>query len=114
MIDFGSNPTIIEYAIYASDSNNEQARYPQEDYFMFVYGDLDEIINEMNLDSSEANVDLKDVRGMVIELNGSICFDAGKATLKPKLKEFLDGEVFDEMIEALILISQEESLKDFN
>tara|TARA_B100001939_G_scaffold296949_1_gene271154 strand:- start:546 stop:1619 length:1074 start_codon:yes stop_codon:yes gene_type:complete len=31
-----------------------------------------------------------------------------------KLKEFLDGEVFDEMIEALILISQEESLKDFN
>ena len=31
-----------------------------------------------------------------------------------KLQEFLDGEVFDEMIEALILISQEESLKDFN
>ncbi len=31
-----------------------------------------------------------------------------------KLKEFLDGEVFDEMIEALILISQEERLKDFN
>ena len=43
VIDFGSNPTIIEYAIYASDSNNEQARYPQENYFMFVYGDLDEI-----------------------------------------------------------------------
>ena len=31
-----------------------------------------------------------------------------------KLQEFLDGEVFDEMIEALILISQEERLKDFN
>ena len=31
-----------------------------------------------------------------------------------KLEEFLEGEVFDEMIEALILMSQEESLKNLN
>ena len=58
-----------------------------------MYGDLAEIIEEMELDSSEANVDLKDVRGLAIELNGSICFDPGKAVLKPKLLEFLDSAV---------------------
>ena len=58
-----------------------------------MHGDLAEIIEEMELDSSEATVDIKDVRGMVIELNGSICFDAGKASLKPKLLEFLDAAV---------------------
>ncbi len=58
-----------------------------------IHGDLAEIIEEMELDSSEATVDVKDVRGMVIELNGSICFDPGKATLKPKLLEFLDAAV---------------------
>jgi chemotaxis protein MotB len=58
-----------------------------------IHGDLAEIIEEMELDSSEATVDIKDVRGMVIELNGSICFDPGKATLKPKLLEFLDAAV---------------------
>ena len=31
-----------------------------------------------------------------------------------KLEEFLEGEIFDEMIEALILRSQEENLKIFN
>jgi len=58
-----------------------------------MHGDLAEIIEEMELDSSEANVDLKDVRGLAIELNGSICFDPGKAVLKPKLLEFLDSAV---------------------
>jgi hypothetical protein len=58
-----------------------------------MHGDLAEIIEEMELDSSEATVDTKDVNGMVIELNGSICFDAGKASLKPKLLEFLDAAV---------------------
>ena len=42
-IDLGANPTILEYAIYASDSNDEQARYPQDGYIMFTYGDLEEI-----------------------------------------------------------------------
>ena len=55
-----------------------------------IHGDLAEIIEEMELDSSQATVDVKDVRGMVVELNGSICFDPGKATMKSELMEFLD------------------------
>jgi len=58
-----------------------------------MYGDLDEIIEEMEFDSSEAKVDLKDVRGLAIELNGNICFDMLKADLKPKLKSFLDATI---------------------
>ncbi|MBC8256646.1 MAG: OmpA family protein [Candidatus Marinimicrobia bacterium] len=58
-----------------------------------IHGDLAEIIEEMELDSSEAKMDPKDVRGMVIELNGDICFDALSADMKPKLKQFLDAAV---------------------
>ena len=58
-----------------------------------IHGDLAEIIEEMDLDSSEVTVDVKDVRGMVVELNGDICFDISKATLKPKLMKFLDAAV---------------------
>ena len=42
-IDFGDSPTVLEYAIYAEDSNNEYARYPEEGYLMFTYGDLDDL-----------------------------------------------------------------------
>ena len=58
-----------------------------------IYGDLAEIIEEMELDSSEAKVDRRDPRGTVIELNGVICFGAGEATMKDKLKTFLDAAV---------------------
>jgi chemotaxis protein MotB len=58
-----------------------------------IHGELAEIIEEMELDSSEAKVDYLDPRGMVIELNGNICFDVGKAALKDKLKTFLDAAV---------------------
>ena len=56
-----------------------------------IHGDLAEIIEEMELDSSEATVDIKDVRGMVIELNGKICFETLSAEMKPQLKKFLDA-----------------------
>ena len=42
-IDLGSIPTVLEYAIYANNSNNQQARYPEDGYFMFTYGDLEEL-----------------------------------------------------------------------
>ncbi|RMZ49571.1 hypothetical protein EB821_01555 [Candidatus Marinimicrobia bacterium PRS2] len=58
-----------------------------------IYGDLAEIIEEMELDSSDAKVDRKDPRGTVIELNGNICFGAGEATMKDELKTFLDAAV---------------------
>ena len=58
-----------------------------------IHGDLAEIIEEMELDSSEARVDRRDPRGTVIELNGNICFDAGVATMKDDLKAFLDAAV---------------------
>ena len=58
-----------------------------------IHGDVAEIIEEMELDSSEANIDLKDVRGLAIELNGDICFGVGSALLKPELKDFLDAAV---------------------
>jgi len=58
-----------------------------------IHGDVAEIIEEMELDSSEANIDLKDVRGLAIELNGDICFGVGSALLKPELKDFLDSAV---------------------
>ena len=56
-----------------------------------IHGDLAEIIEEMELDSSEATVDIKDVRGMVIELNGKICFETLSAEMMPQLKQFLDA-----------------------
>ena len=56
-----------------------------------IHGDLAEIIEDMELDSSEAAVDIKDVRGMVIELNGKICFETLSAEMQPQLKKFLDA-----------------------
>ena len=58
-----------------------------------IHGDLDEIIEEMELDSSQAKVEMKDPRGTVIELNGNVCFDAGEASMKDQLKEFLDAAI---------------------
>ena len=54
-----------------------------------IHGDLDEIIEEMKLDSSQAKVEMKDPRGTVIELNGNVCFDAGEASMKDQLKELV-------------------------
>ena len=67
---------------------NEAPPKPHE-----IHGDLAEIIEDMELDSSEAKVEMKDPRGTVIELNGNICFDAGEATMKKELKEFLDAAI---------------------
>ena len=58
-----------------------------------IHGDLAEIIDEMELDSSQAKVEMKDPRGTVIELNGNICFDAGEAAMKDELKTFLSAAV---------------------
>ena len=58
-----------------------------------IHGDLAEIIEEMELDSSQAKVEMKDPRGTVIELNGNVCFDAGEAAMKDELKAFLDAAV---------------------
>ena len=58
-----------------------------------IHGELAEIIEEMELDSSEAKVEMKDPRGTVIELNGNICFDAGEAAMKDELKTFLSAAV---------------------
>jgi len=58
-----------------------------------IHGDLAEIIEEMELDSSQAKVEMKDPRGTVVELNGNVCFDAGEAAMKEELKGFLDAAV---------------------
>ena len=58
-----------------------------------IHGELDEIIEEMELDSSEAKVEMKDPRGTVVELNGNVCFDVGEAVIKEELKGFLDAAV---------------------
>ena len=58
-----------------------------------IHGDLAEIIEEMELDSSQAKVEMKDPRGTVVELNGNVCFDAGEAAMKKELKGFLDAAV---------------------
>tara|TARA_Y100000588_G_C14211080_1_gene906689 strand:- start:104 stop:1117 length:1014 start_codon:yes stop_codon:yes gene_type:complete len=69
----------------------EEIKPPPKKYE--IHGELAEIIEEMELDSSEAKMDPKDVRGMVIELNGDICFDVLSADMKPQLKQFLDAAV---------------------
>ena len=69
-------------------AENEPPPKPHE-----ISGELDEIIKAMELDSSEAKIDFLDPRGMVIELNGNICFDPGKATMKDELKTFLSAAV---------------------
>ena len=58
-----------------------------------IHGELAEIIEEMELDSSQAKVEMRDPRGTVIELNGNICFDAGEAAMKDELKTFLSAAV---------------------
>jgi len=58
-----------------------------------IHGELAEIIEEMELDSSQAKVEMKDPRGTVIELNGNVCFDAGEAAMKDELKTFLSAAV---------------------
>ena len=58
-----------------------------------IHGELAEIIEEMELDSSQAKVEMKDPRGTVVELNGNICFDAGEADMKDELKTFLSAAV---------------------
>jgi flagellar motor protein MotB len=53
---------------------------------------LAEIIEEMELDSSEANM-TRDVRGTAIELYGKFCFESLSSEMKPKMREFLDSVV---------------------
>jgi len=65
---------------------NESPPKPHE-----IHGELAEIIEEMELDSSEAKVEMKDPRGTVIELNGNICFETLSAKIMPKLMQFLDA-----------------------
>ena len=54
--------------------------------------DLVEIIEEMKLDSSEANL-TRDVRGTAIELYGDFSFETLSAEMKPKMKQFLDSVI---------------------
>ena len=82
---------VEEYMDSLIQDIKEQSEPPPKKYE--IHGDIHEIIEEMNLDSSEATIDLQDVRGLAIELNGKICFDAGKALLKPELKMFLDATI---------------------
>ena len=57
-----------------------------------IEGDLAEIIEEMELDSSEANM-TRDVRGTAIELYGDFSFETLSAEMKPKMKQFLDSVI---------------------
>ena len=57
-----------------------------------IEGDLAEIIEEMELDSSMANM-TRDVRGTAIELYGSVGFKTLSAEMLPALKKFLDATV---------------------
>jgi len=57
-----------------------------------IEGDLAEIIEEMELDSSEANM-TRDVRGTAIELYGDFSFETLSAEMKPQMKLFLDSAV---------------------
>ena len=82
---------IEEYMDSLIQDLKEKNEKPPKDHE--ISGELDEIIKAMELDSSEAKIDYIDPRGMVIELNGNICFDAGKATMKDELKAFLSTAV---------------------
>ena len=82
---------IEEYMDSLIQDLKEKNEKPPKDHE--ISGELDEIIKAMELDSSEATIDYIDPRGMVIELNGNICFDAGKATMKDELKAFLSAAV---------------------
>lgn len=61
--------------------------------FTEVREDAAEIIEEMELDSSQANLAMRDQRGIAFELNGEVCFKSGEAIMEPKLIEFLDAAV---------------------
>ncbi len=82
---------IEEYMDSLIQDLKAQNEPPPKSYEM--HEDLAEIIEEMELDSSEAKVEMKDPRGTVVELNGNVCFDAGEAAIKEKLKGFLDAAV---------------------
>ena len=82
---------IEEYMDSLIQDLKAQQEPPPKSYEM--HDDLAEIIEEMELDSSEAKVEMKDPRGTVVELNGNVCFDAGEAAIKEKLKGFLDAAV---------------------
>ena len=82
---------IEEYMDSLIQDLKEKNEKPPKDHE--ISGELDEIIKAMELDSSEAKIDYIDPRGMVIELNGNICFDAGEATMKDELKAFLSAAV---------------------
>ena len=59
-----------------------------------IHGELAEIIEEMELDSSQVKVTPRAApRGTVIELNGNICYDPGEAAMKDELKTFLSAAV---------------------
>ena len=62
--------------------------------------DLVEIIEEMKLDSSEANL-TRDVRGTAIELYGNFCFKSLSAEMKPKMKQLLDSVIDSFMTRSL-------------
>jgi len=80
---------IEEYMDSLIQEIKDESKSPPKKYE--IHGDFAEIFEEMELDSSEAKVDINDVRGMVIELNGGICFEALSAKMEPKLKQFLDA-----------------------
>ena len=82
---------IEEYMDSLIQDLKAQQEPPPKSYEM--HEDLAEIIEEMELDSSEAKVEMKDPRGTVVELNGNVCFDAGEAAMKEELKGFLDAAV---------------------
>ncbi len=87
VIEIDDKP-IEEYMDSLIQEIKEESKPPPKPHE--IHQELAEIIEEMDLDSSEANVDMKDVRGTAIELNGEICFNAGEASLKKELKAFLD------------------------
>ena len=65
-----------------------------------IEGNLAEIIEEMELDSSEANM-TRDVRGTAIELYGDFSFETLSAEMKPQMEQFLDSVVDSFMTRSL-------------
>ena len=57
-----------------------------------IEGDLAEVIEEMELDSSQASRS-RDVRGTAIELFGDFAFKPLSAQMKPQMKQFLDAVI---------------------
>ena len=57
-----------------------------------IEGDLAEVIEEMELDSSQASRS-RDVRGTAIELFGDFAFEPLSAEMKPQMKQFLDAVI---------------------